>query len=220
MDKVNLDDSLKAALVELQEYLNLQLKYNKLLLAKKMGEIFSHLALFVLVIGVSGFLMIFLSFAFVTWFNQLTGQFYGGHLIVAGFYLMLALIIILFRKQLIFGPIRKLFGKVMFSEEDDHIAYEDAFKSMGNLNLRIRKYKKAIKKKEDKLGKKYESLSTQLTFANIVQSIVKNAYTSFVTTSNIAKAAFSIFKKLTKGKKKRVKRKKYQPPELEEENYY
>ena len=217
MDKANLEGSLKAALVELQEYLNLQVKYNKMLLAKKMGEIFSHLALFVLVIGISGFLLIFLSFAFVTWFNQLTGHLYLGHLIVAGFYLLLALTLIIFRNGLIFEPIRKLFGKVMFGDEDDHLEYKEAFKSAENLNTKIRKIKKAIKKKEEKLGDKYENLSTQFTFTNIMQSMVKNVYTSFVTTSNIAKTVFNLVKRFSRAKNKRIRRdKKYQSPELEE----
>ena len=118
MDKANLDESLKSAFVELQEYLNLQVKYNKMLMAKKMGEIMSHLALFLILAGISGFLLIFLSFAFVVWFNQHYDAPYAGHLIVASFYLLLALIILVFRKQILYGPMRKLFGGVFFDEDD------------------------------------------------------------------------------------------------------
>lgn len=217
MDKVNLEDSLKAAFVELQEYLDLQLKYNKLLLAKKMGDIFSYLALFVLVIGISGFLLIFLSFAFVTWYNQVTGSLYGGHLIVSAAYLTLALIIIIFRKGLIFNPLRKLFGQVMFGDDVEAKVYEEVFKSNNNLNQRIYKLKKAIKKKGEKIGSHYEGLSQQFTFANVVQSIVKNAYSSFVTTSNIAQAVYSLVKRITKRKKKKSRdKRKHQRPEIEE----
>ena len=208
MDKVNLDDSLRSVLVELQEYLNLQLKYNKMLLAKRMGEIISYLALFLIAIGISGFVLIFLSFAFVTWFNAQYGVLYTGHLIVAGFYMLLILALIIFRKQLIFNPIRKLFGNIMFNEDDDHVEYEEAFKTSQSLVIRIRKYKKLLKKKEEKIGKSFESLSSQFTLSNIFQTVVRNAYNSFVTTSNIARAAYNIVKKFTSSKKKRLKRSK------------
>lgn len=208
MDKVNLDDALRSALVELQEYLNLQLKYNKMLLAKRMGEIISHLALFLLAIGISGFVFIFLSFAFVTWYNEHYGATYAGHLIVAGFYLLMMLILILFKKQLIFTPIRKLFGNIMFNEDDDHVEYEEAFKTTENLSIRVRKYKKLLKKKEEKLGKTFGSLSKQFTLANIFQTVIRNAYNSFVTTSNIARTAYNIVKKFTSSKKKKLKRSK------------
>ena len=107
----------------------------------------------------------------------------------------------------------------MFGDEDDHLEYEEAFKTTENLNARIRKIKKAIKKKEEKLSDKYENFSAQFTFTNVLQSLVKNAYTSFVTTSNIAKTVFNLVKRFSKGKKKRINRdKKYRPPELDEGN--
>lgn len=220
MDKVNLDDSLRLVLVELQEYLSLQLKYNKMQLAKRMGEIISNLALFLIALGIGGFLLIFLSFAFVAWYNEHYGVLYTGHLIVAGFYLFLLLILILFKNQLIFTPIRKLFGNIMFNEDDDHVEYEEAFRTTESLGIRVRKYKKQLKKKEEKLGKTFRSLSTQFTLANIFQTVVRNAYNSFITTSNIAKTAYSLIKRITAKKKQKVKKRKGdRSTEIEENSY-
>jgi Na+/melibiose symporter-like transporter len=215
MDKSNLDDSLKAALGELQEYLNLQVKYNKMLLAKKMGEVFSRLAIFLIVAGIGGFLILFLSLAFVAWFNQHSTRPYMGELIVAGFYLLLIILLIVFRKQVFYSTMRKLFGEVMFSDDEDSAAFREAFSSDENLDIRIRKFKRAIKKREEKLGKKYDDLSKNLTLTNIIQSVVRSAYNTFITTSNIAKTAMSLFKSITRSKKNRSKKKK-RPPELEE----
>jgi hypothetical protein len=216
MDKVNLDDSLRAAFVELQEYLELQLKYNKLLLGKKMGELFSYLALFVLVIGISGFLLLFLSLAFAEWFNEFYQRPYAGHLIVAAFYLFLALILIVFRKSLIFNPMRKGLGRVLFAEDEDSMGYEEAFMSNEKLNVKIRKYKKTLKKKEEKISETFQKLSEEFTIFNILQTIARNAYISFVTTSNIAKAGYSLIRKISRGRKKRKpQRKKGRRPELE-----
>jgi hypothetical protein len=207
MDKVNLDDSIRSALAELQEYLNLQLKYNKMVLGKKMGEIISYLALFILVIGICGFLLFFISFAFVAWFNQIFDIPYAGHLIVAGFYLLMALSLIIFRKPLIFGPIRKLFGQVLFSDEDDSREYEEAFKTSEKLSIRIDKYKKLVKLKGDILAEKFDVLSKELTISNIFQTILRNVYNSFLTTTNVAKAAFMLVRKFSGTKKKETKRK-------------
>lgn len=216
MDKDNLHDSLKAALVELQEYLNLQIKYNKMLLAKKMGEVSSYLTLFLLVLGLSSFILLFLSFTFAEWFNDYYQTTYYGLLVVAGFYSLLALIIILFRRPLIYGPIRKMFGGILFGETEDSTEFTQAFKSTENLDNRIRKFRKTIEKKEEKLRKKFSSLDDQFTFSNIITSIAKNAYASFVTTTNIAKAAYNLVKRFS-SKKKRVKRRsKNRPPELDE----
>jgi hypothetical protein len=80
--------------------------------------------------------------------------------------------------------------------------------------------KKALKKKEEKLGEKYELLSEKLTFSNVMQSFFKNAYESFVTTSNVAKLAFSLFQRLAKKKKRSVKKSdRKSPAELEEGKY-
>ena len=216
MEKINLDESLKSALVELQEYLNLQYKYNKMLLAKRMGEVISYLALFLIVLGISGFLLFFLSFAFVAWFNAYSGIPFAGHLIVASFYLLLALVAIVFRNQLIFGPIRKLFGDIMFSEEEDHLAYEEAFKKTENLNNRLRKYKKSLKKKSEHLNGTFEELGNQLTISNIFQTVMMNAYNSFVTTSNIAKMAYSLVKRITSRSKTQKSKRKKRRGEIEE----
>jgi hypothetical protein len=110
---------------------------------------------------------------------------------------------------------RKLFGEVMFSDDEDSAAFREAFSSDENLDIRIRKFKRAIKKREEKLGKKYDDLSKNLTLTNIIQSVVRSAYNTFITTSNIAKTAMSLFKSITRSKKNRSKKKK-RPPELEE----
>jgi hypothetical protein len=208
MDKVNLDDSIRSALAELQEYLNLQLKYNKMVLGKKMGEITSYLALFILVIGICGFLLFFISFAFVAWFNEIFDAPYAGHLIVAGIYLLAALMLIILRKPLIFSPIRKLFGSVLFGDDDDAMEYEEAFKTSEKLGIRISKYKKLVKLKVDILAEKFDLLSKELTISNIFQTILRSAYESFLTTTNVAKAAFMLVRKFIKPKKKTLRRKR------------
>jgi len=218
MEKINLDEAVKSALVELQEYLNLQLRYNKMLLAKRLGEVSSYFTLFMLLLGLSGFLILFLSFAFIEWFNEIYLSKYIGSLIVSGFYLIILIILILFRKPLIFNPIRKLFGEIMVGEETDNPEDIISFRSKTKLTLNLKKHKKDIDEKEKDLKEKFGVLGNQLTISNILQTVAMNAYNSFVTTSNVVKAAYNLIKRLTGGKKKVNRRKKKSRQELDEGN--
>ncbi|MEJ2595744.1 MAG: hypothetical protein P8100_11625 [bacterium] len=208
MDKIKLDDALRAVFGELQEYFDLQLKYNKILLAKKMGDLISHLALFVIILGISGFLFLFLSLAFAEWFNEQVDVPYAGHLIVAGFYLLLAVILILFKESLVFNPIRTMLGNIVLGDDDDEDSHEKASRRPEVIRMRLHTYKQLIKKKEERLGEMFDGLSQHLTFTNIVQTIVRNAYTSYVTTSNIVKTAYSLVKRITSRKTHKIKKRK------------
>jgi len=216
MEKINIDDSLRSALVELQEYLNLQLRYNKMLLAKRLGEVTSYFTLFMIMLVLGGFLLLFLSFTFVEWINEFYNSKYLGHLIIAGFYFLVILIIFLFRKPIIFNPIRKLFGEIMVGEESDNPEDIISFRSTAKLTLNLRKHKKDIDEKEKVLKEEFSKLGNQLTISNIIQTVAMNAYSSFMTTSNIVKTVYSLIKKFTGGKKKVKRSKKRSPQELDE----
>jgi len=208
MEKVKLDDALRAAFGELRKYLDLQLRYNKILLAKKMGEVLSYLALFTIVLIITGFLLIFLSFAFAEWFNDQFNLPYGGHLIIAGFYLLMAVFVVIFRRPLIFNPMRKLFGDIIFGDDDDDSIYEEAFKSPGALEVQMRIYREQIRKKEVELNGTFQELSENLTISHIFQTIVKNLYTTYVTTSNVMRTAYSLVSRITGKRKQKLKKKK------------
>ena len=187
-----------------------------MLLAKRLGEVSSYFILFLLLLGFGGFLVFFLSFTFVAWFNEIVNSKYLGHLVISGFYLVIMLVVFLFRKPLIFSPIRKLFGEIFIGEESENPEDINSFKSQAKLTSDLKKYKKGINEKENLLKKNFSQLGNQLTIRNIIQTVAKNAYASFITTSNIAKMAFNLIKRFT-SKKKKVKRKKSKSaPELEE----
>ena len=100
MESKNLDGSLKDTLVGLQHYVDLQIRYNKLLLAKRMGEISSIFVLFLLLLGIISFALFFLSFAFVDWFAANYSNRFYGHLIVFGFYFLIALLLFLLKEPI------------------------------------------------------------------------------------------------------------------------
>lgn len=220
MDKLNLDEYLKSALVELQEYLNLQLRYNKLLLTKRLGEVSSYFTLFLLLLGIGGFFLFFLSFAFVEWFNEYYLSKFYGYLIVSGFYLLLFLFLIIFRKTFIFNPLRKLFGEIMVGGENENAEDILAFRSKAKFTSTLKKQKKVIDEKEKELRSKFETLGGQLTISNIIQTVAMNAYASFVTTSGIAKLAYNLMKRFTRRKKKTKRISKKNQRNIEEGDEY
>jgi hypothetical protein len=200
MDKTTIDTSLRETLAELQVYLELQLRYNKLVLSNKLSEVSSFFVLFLVLLGLSGFLLLFGSLAFVEWISQYVTYTYLGHLIVFGFYMLLMLMLYLFRKQLIFNPVRKLFGSIFFDEEDKDIN-ETTFSNPKTLKLQIKSEKAFLKSQEAILKEKLELLSNELTISNIFQSLAVNVYNSFVTSANVARVAYNLVKRFTFNKK-------------------
>jgi hypothetical protein len=203
MENIELGSMLKESFSSLQRYIDLQLKYNKLILTQKMSEILSLMALFVILLGLSGFILFFLSFAFVGWYEDNIGSAFFGYLWVSAFYFIIALLIFLLRKQFLFDPLRSIFGNILFREELNN--EEDVpFETKEALNINIAKYKVELSNETEELKAKIEALSDKLTIPNILLNAGKSLYDSYVTTSNIVKvSALLVSKILTKKKKKK-----------------
>lgn len=216
MKSKNLDGSLKDTLVGLQHYVDLQIRYNKLLLAKRMGEISSVFTLFMILLIIFSFALLFLSFTFVDWFAAQYDNRYFGNLIVFGFYSLIGLILILFREQFIFGPIRNLFANI-FATKEDNGDNKKAFRSKEAIDLLLINYRETIKEEEDDLKEKFEKLGKAFTLPNVIQSAGKSIYKSFVTTSNMARFTYQLVKRIKGGfSKKKEKKRKVEPPLIED----
>ena len=200
MEKEDFNAPLRNAIEGIKSYVAQQLAYNKLLLSKKMTELSAHLVLFLLIFGISGFVLFFLSFAFANWYAYHYGEVFVGYLILVAFYFLLALIIYLFRNKLIFNPIRKITGGILFSDADEKDVAE-AFSTVESLNLQIIKSREKLKKEEEVLKAEIDALSEMYTLPNILQQFARNAYASVLTTSNIARVTYFLVQKLKRKKK-------------------
>ncbi len=217
MESGNFENSLKQALVGLKHYVDLQVKYQKLILTKRLSELSSMFALFLLLLGVSGFILLFLSFSFVEWYTSF-GERLHGFLLVSLFYIVIGLVLIVFRQQLIFSPLRKMFGNIFLGDDADPIT-SASYKTKESLELQIANYKDILENEEDDLKEKFQKAGKTFTIVNVVQGMAKSVYQTFVTTSNIARMTYSLVNKLRGGsKKKRRKRDKGKSQELEESN--
>lgn len=199
----------------LQHYIDLQVRYNKLLLAKRMGEVSSVFVLFLLLLGAFSFGLLFLTYAFVDWYAANFGSRSVGNLIVFGIYLLIALIIFFFREPLIFSPIRRLFTRIFAGDDDNDPA--TGLRSKQAINLQLKNYREMLDEEEADLKTKFESLGAAFTLPNIIQSVGKSFYKTYVTTSNIARLTYTLVQKIKSNiSHKKQKKKKEEPPRLEE----
>ncbi len=207
MENIDLGKPLKETVEGLRNYIDHLLAYNKLIFAKKVGELSSYLTLLIALAFLSTLALIFLSFAFVWWYSGVNaGERYIGYLIVAGFYAFIALLIFVFREQLIFKPIRKSLGNVIFSDVDTKTKHE-VFESSEMLDAKIKNAKESLSTQEKELNGLVENLGKEYTFTKISKQIFQNAYKSIVTTSNIAKLAFTFVQKIQRRKSQRSQKK-------------
>lgn len=197
-DKIDLGAPIRATFDEIKNYLDQLFAYNKLIFTKKIGELTSYLTLLIIIAFLAVLIMMFLSFGFVWWYSLGNPEeMYIGFLIVAGFYAILALIICLSRKWLIYKPIRKALGNIIFDDTSSNVR-KDTFESSEMLDAKITFAKEGLKNKEQKVSGLISDLGEAYTLENIGKHFLQNIYYSFVTTSNVAKIVYNFVKKIKK----------------------
>jgi len=206
MEEVNFGGPLKEVVESLKNYLDHQIQYQKLKLGKKLGEVSAYVTLFFIIGFLSTLALIFLSFAFVWWYaGTHAGEMFIGYLIVTAFYVLLIVLIFLLRHKIIFNPIRKLLSNILYDKEDDDHADTIHFSSFELLNHKIHKSKEALIEQEDVLKEQLAGLSEAYTFTSISQRLLRSAYQSMMTTSNVARFTYLMVQRLKGKKKKREK---------------
>ncbi len=204
MENTDLNQSLKTALEEFKQYLELQLKLNKAVFVKKAGEFTGQLFLSLTLGGIFGFALLFFTFSFANWWEVMYGSVAQGYLIAGGFYLVIGILVYLFRESLIFSKFRKDFGEALFNDESS-ITKQRIISKPEELDAYIRLTKEKTEKQEAVIRKKLVELGTVFNFQNLARKFISSAYHSMVTTSNIAKAVYLVTSHL---KRKRRKKKK------------
>ena len=130
---------LKETIEEFKLFIEKEIKYNKLVWTKRMGELSSYLLLLVLLLAFGSFVLLFVSFAFAGWFSDISGLSIGtGYILVAAFYALLGILVYIYRQKLIFNPSRKILGRILF-DDDESINTTYTFESKEALSKHIEK---------------------------------------------------------------------------------
>ncbi len=207
---------LKETIEEFKSFIEKEIKYNKLVWAKRIGELSSYLLLLLLLLAFGSFVLLFISFAFAGWFEDITGLGIGtGYIVVAAFYALLGVIVFIYRQKLFFNPARKILGRILFDDDDESKNATYIFETKETLSEHIKKEQQELAKQKAKLNTKVNELGNSITFTNIVHQIIGRAYDSLLTTTNIAKFAFNMVKKIKWFTEKRTRKDKNKQNKLD-----
>ena len=89
----------------MQEYIKLQLEYFKLDAAEKTGKVISSLIVIGIFMLIGGFILMMLSLAAGMYMGKLFGSYPLAFLVLMGFYLLLGIVLFLFRDKWITTPV-------------------------------------------------------------------------------------------------------------------
>ena len=208
MEKQHLNTPIRESIDELKEYLDLQIRYQKLMAAKKTSEFSSFSALALIMVSLMFSLLLFLSFAFVWWYSgDDPSKMDEGYLIVGAFYAFIILLIIIFRKQFLYAPIRKYVFKIFFSESHDEQLLDVNLVNETSFEKTVQSEKIKIKEKELIIQQKFKEVEQGLTFTNIAKMAIGTVMNTYMTTTTIAKLAFKTVSNLKHRKNRRIKKK-------------
>lgn len=122
-DQRSIPENFSVLAGNIKSYVKLKLEYLKISLLEKQAELVAGLMLLMLMTTISFFILLLLSLAFVYWFDSRTGNMTLAFLLVAAIWLLLGLVVFLFRKPLLINPvIRKVFAALEVDEDEKIVA--------------------------------------------------------------------------------------------------
>jgi len=122
MESPKFSESVADLTEKVREYVRLRIDLFKLDLAEKLSTLITTLLISVIFFIVFLFFTLFLSLAFIFWFKEYVGDAWVGSIIVAGFYILVAIITYLLRDKLFLNRIVGQISKILLEEEDENEA--------------------------------------------------------------------------------------------------
>ena len=120
MEAQNLKEDAKDILNHAGDYAETFYKLNLLRLTKKVSDVASVVVNSVLIFFISLCILLFISFAGAWWLGDIVQNRALGFLIIAGFYLLIILVLVFMRKKVISPFIRNTLIRKIY-EEKDHV---------------------------------------------------------------------------------------------------
>lgn len=103
----------------LRRYITLQLDYARLTAIEKATVLLSTVAFFAIAIVIGLITLVFISIGIGHWLAATIAP-HLAYLFVSAFYLVLLVLLIIFRKQLIFNPAARFISRLFLSNDDDN----------------------------------------------------------------------------------------------------
>ena len=100
-------------------YIKQQLEYYKLEIAERLSLTLSSMITLVMILMVMLLFVLFLSFSLAFFLSDKLGSYSQGFLVVSGVHALVAIVVVLFRRQLITNPILSRIIKTFFQKENE-----------------------------------------------------------------------------------------------------
>lgn len=119
MESKKLSDNFNEMSENVKAYIQLKTDILKISLTEKLSLITSALLLSVIFFILFLLITMFISMAFIFWFRDHAGPLYVGAIIVAGFYLIVGVIVFFLRNRLFVDPLVSKISQILLEEDDD-----------------------------------------------------------------------------------------------------
>jgi uncharacterized membrane protein YqjE len=103
-----------------KDYVNLRIDLAKLILTEKIARLVSFFLIAVIFFILAMFLLLFLSMAFVFWFENDIGPAWLGALIITGVYILGGVLIYFKRNQFFINPLVSHLTKILMEDKDEN----------------------------------------------------------------------------------------------------
>ena len=164
--------------VQMKQYVNLRLDLFGMVLLKKLFSGISLVVMIAIVAFTSLFFLVFTSYSFILWFADYYGNASTGAFIVSGFYLAITLIVIIFRKPLIFNPMEKVAYSQMDIKEFHRETVVEPIKGKEDYIRELEALKQEMNDLDSKLDSKVEEIKGYYSFDSIKDRFVDDVFSN------------------------------------------
>lgn len=109
---------IRQLVIEFKKYLNLQKEYTKLKITEKLSLLLSWLLTILLTVVLGMTALFYLTFMLAYMMAPAVGGLIVSFCIVAGIYILLAVLLVIYRKKLIINPMIRFIGGLLLKKTD------------------------------------------------------------------------------------------------------
>jgi len=203
---LNENNPANEAPAQIKKYINLRIDLLSLHFSKKMYRGLSIFILSAVVAFAILFFMFFASYSFIMWYNDYYGNASTGAFIVSGFYLLLALLMFMLRKPLIYNPLKKSIYNRMEFEEFHKETIVQSIRNDEDFEREIERVQNEIDNSDQELDYMVEDVKEYYSFDAIKDRFVEDLFSNpkpMVSTFLQGIMAFRSFKGKHFGRSKR-----------------
>lgn len=118
MAQKSFSEKIAEIIIAFRDYTKAKINYWKLSLLEKASLAGTFFLSSIISVVIGAICLLFLSFAFAYWFGKETGNPAVGFLIVAGFYILMAVVLIVGWKSLVSRPLTKGFSSIILKDDE------------------------------------------------------------------------------------------------------